>query len=495
MNVLLIYPEFPVTFWSFQHALQFIRKRAMMPPLGLLTVAAMLPREWNLRLVDMNIQRLTAADLRWADCAMISAMTVQRSSTAATIARCKSAGLKVIAGGPLFSAEHEQFAGVDHFVLNEAELTLPPFLADFALGKARRIYSTTEMADLHRSPTPRWELAKLAHYGSMGLQYSRGCPFDCEFCNVTSLFGRKPRTKTAQQMIAELDGLRRLGWREQVFFVDDNLIGNRKRVREELLPALKTWQKRGPALPLMTQVSINLADDEAMTREMAAVGFDAVFVGIETPASEGLAECSKQQNQGRDLVADVKRLQRAGLQVQAGFIVGFDSDGPTIFQRQIDFIQKSGIVTAMVGLLQAIPGTRLYERLKQNGRLLGRMTGDNADGTTNIIPVMPAADLHAGYQKILRAIYSPRRFYRRVNTFLREYHLPHIRLSLSRERIAALGRSMLRLGVLGRERFQYWKLLLRTLICRPRMVPMAVEMAICGYHFRRIFEMQGRGET
>ena len=353
MKVLLVYPEFPDTFWSFKHALKFIRKKAGAPPLGLLTVAAMLPADWEPRLVDLNARRLSDEDLAWADIAFVSAMIVQRDAARLAIERCKGAGLTVVAGGPLFVGEHEQFPAVDHFVLNEAEITLPPFLADLAAGHPQRVYATAEFPDIRQTPAPRWQLADLRHYDTVSIQFSRGCPFNCDFCNITALLGHKPRTKTAAQIIAELESLYAIGWRGNVFFVDDNFIGNKKILKTEVLPALIAWRQGKMGMPFSTELSINLADDAELMRLLVEAGFTTVFVGIETPTDAGLSECGKSQNRNRDLVASVKRLQRAGLQVQGGFIVGFDSDSPAIFQQQVDFIQMSGIVTAMVGLLQA----------------------------------------------------------------------------------------------------------------------------------------------
>jgi radical SAM superfamily enzyme YgiQ (UPF0313 family) len=489
LKTLLVYPQFPDTFWSFKYAIKFVDKAAACPPLGLITVAALLPPEWETRLVDTNVRALTDQHLAWADIVFLGAMNVQRKSAHEIITRCKAAGRTIVAGGALFTAEHKQFPEVDHFVLNEAELTLPPFLADLGRGCARRVYSTAEFADILKTPAPRWELLDLDRYDSMNVQFSRGCPFNCEFCNVTALLGHRPRTKSAAQLLAELDSLHALGWRRRVFFVDDNFIGNKRILKTEILPALIEWRKKNPyAQGFSTEASINLADDEELVRLMVAAGFDTVFVGIETPAEEGLAECNKAQNQGRDLVASVRRLHRAGLQVQGGFIVGFDSDTPTIFQRQIDFIQESGIVTAMVGLLQAPYGTGLYERLQAEGRLIEEMGGDNADGTTNIIPRMDLEALRAGYRRILEYIYSPPHFFERVKTFLREYNPRRMKVQLTWTEMKAFFRSIYQLGIRGVERRQYWQLFSWTIFHKPRLVPLAVTLAIYGHHFRRIFE-------
>ena len=490
MNALLIYPEFPDTFWSFKHALKFIRKKATSPPLGLLTIAAMLPPEWEKRLIDANVRRLSQDDLAWADYAFISAMTVQRPSAREIIDRCKEAGVRVVAGGPLFTIEPEQFAGVDHYVLNEAELTLPLFLQDMAQGCARGVYTTPEFADIETTPVPDWSLADLGSYATMSIQFSRGCPYNCEFCNVTALLGHRPRTKSAHQIIAELDSMYDLGWRGGVFFVDDNLIGNKKRLKSELLPALIKWRQGKAGFSFSTEVSINIADDEQLMQMMVAAGFDTVFIGIETPEEDSLAECNKKQNLNRNLIADVKRIQRAGLQVQGGFIVGFDNDSPGTFQRLVDFIQNSGIVTAMVGLLQAPPGTQLYARLLQAGRLLERMSGDNVDGTTNIIPAMNLDVLRNGYRNVMQYLYSPEAYYQRVRTFLREYRMPKLKAPLDFEYLLAFLRSIYRLGMIGKERAQYWKLFFWTLFCKPRAFPLAITFAIYGYHFRRICELR-----
>ncbi len=487
MKILLLYPEFPDTFWSFKHALKFVAKRSASPPLGLLTVAAMLPEAWEKRLVDVNVRKLRQADLEWADLVFISAMTVQRDSAGQLIERCKEAGRTVVAGGPLFTTEQEQFPLVDHFVLHEAELTLPPFLADLERGCPQRTYTSAQYADMQQTPVPRWELLDLKRYASMSVQYSRGCPYHCEFCNVTSLLGHQPRTKSAAQVIAELDALYAMGWRSSIFFVDDNFIGNKRRLKEELLPALIDWQ-RERRLAFYTEVSINLADDPELVAMMVEAGFDMVFVGIETPDEASLAETNKHHNLRRDVVADIKALQRAGLQVHGGFIVGFDSDPPSIFQRQVEFIQKSGIVGAMVGMLQAPRGTRLYERLQREGRLRGDITGDNLGSSTNIVPTMSLETLREGYHSILRHIYAPKHYYRRMTTFLREYRLPDMRARLDFQHKLAFFRAVFRLGIFSRERLHFWRVVVWTFFTRPRLLPQTVTLAIYGYHFRKVCE-------
>lgn len=488
MNILLIYPKFPETFWSFTYALPFIGRKSAFPPLGLLTVAAMLPEEWTKRLVDENTDELLDEDLAWADVALISAMALQRKAAAGIIDRCKAVGLKVVAGGPLFTAEPDAFEQVDHLVLGEAEAILPTLVSDLKNGCAKSAYSSDGYPDIHETPVPLWDLISMDRYASLNIQYSRGCPFNCDFCNITALFGHKPRIKTPQQIVAELDAIYQAGWRGNIFFVDDNFIGNKRSLKEHLLPALIEWRKGKKGCVFCTEASINLADDPELMSMMVEAGFDSVFIGIETPDEKGLTECHKEHNKNRDLLQDIKKLHRFGLQVMAGFIVGFDSDTPSIFQRQIDFIQRSGIVTAMVSLLQAPPGTRLFERLAREKRICSEFSGNNIDGKTNIVPVMGLEKLTDGYRKIMKQIYSPRRYYQRVRCILGELKPPAATPAYDRQRILAFWRACLRLGVLGKERFQYWRLLTWTLVRRPRLLPLAVTLAIYGHHYRRLFE-------
>jgi len=493
MNVLLVYPKFPDTFWSFTYALSFIGKKAAFPPLGLLTVAALLPQGWSKRLVDVNVDSLTDSDLLWADMVFVGGMAVQRQSAGQIIARCRAAKVRVVAGGPLFTAEPELFGEVDHLVLDEAELTLPEFLADLASGRPQRIYRASGFCNLHDTPVPVWDLVKTKRYASLNIQFSRGCPFNCEFCNVTTLFGHRSRIKTPQQVITELDRIYATGWRGSIFFVDDNFIGNKDYLKTKLLPALIAWRRDKKGCVFFTEASINLADDPELLDLMVQAGFDSVFIGIESPDEVSLTECHKFQNKNRDLLACVKRIHRSGLQVMGGFIVGFDSDLPSIFQRQIDFIQNSGIVIAMVGMLQAPPGTRLFDRLQRESRIIDTFSGDNVDGTTNIVPRMGLDLLIDGYRSIMEQIYSPKNYYRRVRTLLRELKAPEINQPLNLQRFLSFFRSAFRLGFLGKERFHYWRLLLWTLSRRPRLVPTAITLSIYGYHYRKICELHIHG--
>jgi radical SAM superfamily enzyme YgiQ (UPF0313 family) len=492
MKALLIYPEFPDTFWSFRYALKFIHRKASSPPLGLLTIAAMLPQVWGKRLVDMNVERLYDDDLRWADIVFISAMSVQKESVRQVVERCINAGVRVVAGGPLFTTEYEAYEDVDHLVLNEAEITLPRFLEDFSKGKAGHLYATDEWADVRLTPIPLWKLINRKNYASINIQYSRGCPFNCEFCDITLLCGHAPRTKERGQLISEIESVYRSGFRGQVFFVDDNFIGNKKKLKDEILPSIIEWtEKRKYPFSFNTQASIELADHEDLMRLMVRAGFDVVFIGIESPNEQSLAECSKFQNRNRDLLASVRKIQRSGLEVQGGFIIGFDNDPLTIFDTQIKFIQTSGVATAMVGILNALPRTQLYERLKKEKRLLKETSGNNTDFSTNFIPRMDYDLLISGYKRVLTTLYSPRQYYARVKTFLREYIPPEKKNKAFRFRpnyIGAFFRSVVVLGVIGKERFQYWRLLGWTIFRRPRLLSQAVTLSIYGFHFRRVFE-------
>lgn len=493
MKALLVYPRYPDTFWSFKYALSFVRRKAAFPPLGLLTVAAMLPADWELKVVDLNVENLEDADLQWAELVFISAMVVQKDSTLEVMARCNVMGRKIVAGGPLFTHLHAELAQADHIIAGEAEEVLPEFLADLASGRAKRLYKCEEHPALARTPQPRWELINLKNYRSMALQFSRGCPFDCDFCDVVVLFGRKPRFKSAAQVLAELDSLHALGWRGTLMVVDDNFIGNKVKAKE-LLRAMIAWQEqRRYPFTFLTQASVNLADDPELLSLMASANFNEVFLGLETPSSKALVECNKRQNQGRDLVAAVKTIQSYGIEVMAGFIVGFDADSPSIFMEQVRFITQAAIPTAMVGLLSLLPGTRLYEKMRQQERLLDLPSGDNAMDAKalNFIPKMGAERLLEGYRALLERLYEPKEYYRRAVTYLRRSgrelkHSASRQWHLSRADLAAMVRIFWRLGIRERHRLSYWGFLARVGFTRPTKIPVALALAATGYHFRKI---------
>jgi radical SAM superfamily enzyme YgiQ (UPF0313 family) len=489
MKILLVYPQYPPTFWSFKYALPFVGKKAAFPPLGLLTVASMLPSEWEKKVIDMNVSKLEDKDIKWADLVFVSAMIIQKQSVKAVFKRCRALGKKIVAGGPLFTTGHEEFEKeADHFVLNEAEITLPLFLRDLESGKLKRIYTSSEFPDISRTPIPLWNLIDLRPYSSMSLQYSRGCPFNCEFCDIVIMNGRVPRSKSKDQILKELDVIYARNWKGNVFFVDDNFIGNKEVLKKEILPYLAQWMKeRNYPFSFNTEASINLADDEDLMRLLSEAGFNTVFIGIETPDEGGLKECGKFQNINRNLIASIKKIQGFGLQVQAGFIVGFDSDTPSIFDRQINFIQRSGIVTAMVGVLEALPKTRLYNRLNREGRLLKKSSGNNTEGLLNFIPKMDVKTLLGGHKRILSTIYSPKNYYQRVRTFLKNYKPVKNRAwTLSPEDFRAFLGSVWHLGIREKGREYYWLLLINTLFRRPGMFPLAVTLSIYGYHFRKL---------
>lgn len=489
MNILLINPEVPDTFWSHKNAVKLVGKKSALPPLGLLTVAAMLPEAWDKRLTDMNVTPLRDRDIGWADYVFITAMFIQQKSVDHIIERCQRLETKMVAGGPLFSSLPEQYLHIDHLVLKEAELTLPLFVHDVEHGEPRRIYNTHEKADLGETPMPLWKLINMKKYASMCIQYSRGCPFDCDFCDITMLYGHRLRTKSRSQIVAELEELYVHGWRGRVFFVDDNFIGNKELLKRELLPPLTTWMKqRQHPFVFNTQASINLADDEDLMQRMVEAGFDCVFVGIETPDEQCLTECNKVQNKDRNLVDCITKIHQAGIQVQAGFILGFDSDNSRVFDNLIEFIQNSGVVTAMVGLLNAPRGTKLYKRLAQEGRLTRPVTGDNMDCTMNFRPKMGMEELLAGYYRVVETIYSQQHYSERILALFQNFPLPQAqRLAMPLSACRALLQSVWHIGICNPGRRYYWKLIFWS-ACKPQYLNLAVSLSLCGYHYRKVVE-------
>jgi len=490
MKTLLIYPQYPDTFWSFKHALKFVSKKAVNPPLGLLTIAAMLPKQWQKKLIDMNVETLKKKDIIETDYVFISAMNIQAKSAIEIIELCKSLDKKIIAGGPLFTEEPEKFQMVDHLILNEAELTLPHFINDLRLGKERHLYQSENFANLNDTPTPDYSLVKTSKYDTLNLQYTRGCPFNCEFCDITALFGNKVRVKSSNQIINELEAIYNTGWRNNVFFVDDNFIGNKKILKNEMLPSIIRWmESKNHPFSFTTEASINLSDDDELMDLMIQAGFVSVFIGIETTEMASLSECGKSQNINRNLIQSVHKIQKKGLEVSGGFILGFDNDSLSVFQKQIDFIRDSGIISAMVGLLNAPIKTRLYKRLKAEGRIVNEFIGNNTDLRLNFIPKMDIKQLFEGYTKVIKGIYSGPAYYSRVLEFVKRF-TPNRKHNedFSFQNLIAFSKTIFKLGIIDSHRKEYWKLLIWTIKNRPKLVPLAITYSVYGYHFRKVFE-------
>jgi radical SAM superfamily enzyme YgiQ (UPF0313 family) len=493
MKILLIYPEYPDTFWSYKHALTFIHKKASLPPLGLLTVSSLLPKNWEKKLIDLNVNRLTDEDIINADIVMISSMIVQINSVKEIIKRVKSFGKFLIAGGPLFSSSYKNFPDVDCFVLNEGEITIPLFLNDFERNDLKRVYKSAIRPDITTTPLPDWSLINLNDYASVSIQVSRGCPFSCDFCDIIIMNGRVPRVKSPGQVIAELNAIYDTGWRSSVFIVDDNFIGNRKKVKA-ILQEISIWMKEHKKpFSLSTEASITVADDKEIIELLKESNFSGLFVGIETPDEDSLKSCGKYQNTGKDLKEKVNFLQRNGLEVKGGFIVGFDTDNAGTFDRMIEFIQNSGIVTAMVGLLHALPRTKLYKKLKKEGRILSAATGNNTDSTLNFIPEMRKDVLMEGYKKILDTIYHPKHYYNRIITYLNEYRGLAIGSKFSiKLMIIAITRSFWQMGVMEKGNFYFWKMIFWTLLHKPKLIAEAITQSIYGYHYRTVLQTNER---
>lgn len=489
IRVLMVYPRIPTTYWSFEYALPFINQKGLMPPLGLLTVAALLPENFQVRLIDMNVEDLSLSDLENTDLVFISAMIVQKSSFHEVVALCNEMEVPVVAGGPYPTTSYKEIAGVDYFVLNEGEITIPLFLEDYRQGKAKHIYEDLRKPDIQKSPVPRFDLIRIHDYATMALQNSRGCPFNCEFCDIIEMFGRNPRYKLPEQVCDELNAIAATNYQGPLFIVDDNFIGNKRKVKE-LLKSLISWQKEhGYPFSLFTEASIDLAGDDELLDLFVQAGFDMVFIGLETPDEEILRQSNKSQNLRMDLVAAVDKIQRKGIEVLAGFILGFDNEEDDIFDRQIKFIQSSSISMAMIGLMLALPNTQLYRRLEAEGRLLSASSGNNThELDLNFVPTMPKEQLVDGYKQVLQTIYKPKNYFKRTIDFI--HKLPRTRSNLPSERniirdVIALLRSIAVQGF-SSYAFQYWKFLLRVLLRRPSEFPFAVTQAIKGYHFFRI---------
>jgi radical SAM superfamily enzyme YgiQ (UPF0313 family) len=482
-KVLMIYPEIPATYWSFRHSLPFIKKKALMPPLGLMTVAALLPKDYDISIIDMNVNPLDDQDILTADIVFVSAMIVQKESFARVVARCNRLGIPVAAGGPYPTSSYRNIRGIDYFILDEGEVTVPQFIRDLERGAARHIYRAEEKPDITYAPIPRFDLIDTGDYANMALQFSRGCPFQCEFCDIIEMFGRIPRVKAVSQFIEELDAVHGTGYTGPLFIVDDNFIGN-KHEAVSLLRALVSWQKVHEfPFNFFTEASINLAAEDELLSLMVESGFNMVFVGIETPDELTLSSIQKGQNVRHNLLESVKKIQSYGIEVTGGFIVGFDADTEDIFDRQIEFIQKSGISIAMAGLLIALPGTQLYRRLEKEGRLEGESSGNNTNRLElNFIPVMDRKKLFEGYLCVIRKIFSPGEYFVRSLTFFSRIPLTRpAGRKLAPYDLAALARSLIRQSF-SSYGFYYLLFLFRALFTNPRNFSLAVNIAIKGHH-------------
>lgn len=489
MKILMIYPECPDTFWSLKYIIKILGKKSTLPPLGLMTVSNLLPEEFEKRLIDLNVRKLedvTDEEFLWADFVIISAMIVQKASSIEVIDRCKKLGVKTIAGGPMFTSLHHDFENVDHFILNEGEVTIPMFLEDLKNGQLKHVYTSEEKPDLSRTPVPDFNLINHNDYYVMPIQTSRGCPFDCEFCDIVNLNGRVPRLKTPEQVIKELEEIHKLNWNRSIFIVDDNFLGNKQKTKE-ILRAIIKWRKEIGFKPMFyTEISINASDDDELLELMREAGFFMVFVGIESPSPEGLQECGKVQNQNRNMIESIRKFYKYGMEVTGGFIVGFDSDDATIFQRQFNFIQEAGVSKAMIDILQALPGTKLYKRLEAEGRILQTSSGICQDSTTNFVTKMDSELLRRGHKDLLKKAYAPKNYFKRVSNFLK-YYEPTRKIPFHKRIIPSLIKFYVIFKHYKGGRIEFLKFMLRTLINRPKCLAAALDQAVLYIHFSRVF--------
>ena len=411
MRALLIYPIFPPTFWSYDKSLELVDRKVLLPPLGLITVAGILPQEWEFKLVDRNVREVEEEEWQWADIVIFSAMIVQKVDLLEQIAEAKKRAKLVAVGGPYATSVPEEIVGADFLILDEGEITLPEFVKAVTNGEKQGIFRTTEKPDVTHTPIPRYDLLELDAYDSMSVQFSRGCPFQCEFCDIIVLYGRKPRTKTPQQLLKELDYLYDLGWRRGIFMVDDNFIGNKRNVKL-LLKELKIWQEEHQyPFRFNTEASVDLAQDQELMDLMVDCYFDAVFLGVETPDEESLKLTKKFQNTRNSLTDTIDTLIKAGLRPMAGFIIGFDSEKQGSGDRIIKFVEDAAIPTAMFGMLQALPNTALWNRLEKEGRL--RIDGKqdiNQSTLMNFVPTRPIDEIANEYIKAFWQLYDPNTF-------------------------------------------------------------------------------------
>lgn len=467
MNVLLIYPLFPKSFWSFEKTLALLDRKAMLPPLGLVTVAAILPQEWNFKLVDRNIRQITAAEWAWADLVILSAMIVQKEDLLAQIQEAKGRGKRVAVGGPYPTALPQEVTdvGADYLILDEGEITLPLFIDAISRGESSGIFrSGGEKPDVTNTPIPRFDLLEFDAYAEMSVQFSRGCPFQCEFCDIIVLYGRKPRTKSPAQLLAELDYLYELGWRRSIFMVDDNFIGNKRNVKL-FLKELQPWMVAHEyPFSFATEASVDLAQDQELMDAMVRCNFGSVFLGIETPDEESLAFTQKFQNTRDSLSEAVYKITRSGLRVMAGFIIGFDGEKSGAGARIVKFVEQTSIPTALFSMLQALPDTALWHRLAKENRLRSKSANINQTTLMNFVPTRPLAEIASEYVEAFWELYEPSRFLDRAYRHYRilgEATYPKkgkgAKKPLNWKVLRALLTICWRQGMLRNTRWQFWR--------------------------------------
>ena len=490
LNVLLVWPKFPPSFWGFEGVLQMLPEAAMTPPLGLITIAALCPKEWTLRLLDHAFDAVTDEDLRAADLVLVSAMHAQRADAVDILRRSRAVGTRTFVGGPWASSEPEAVqVEADHVMVGEAEEVFAGIARELELGRAQAVYRVADKPDMSQSPIPRFDLLRRNMYTSMPVQFSRGCPFQCEFCDIITIYGRKPRMKSPAQLIAELDLLRELGWRNEVFIVDDNFIGNSKHALQ-LAVELGEWGKKHKnPFSFYTEASIDLADRPDLMTAMVEANFMYVFIGIETPDAAALKESKKFQNLRKDSLKQVRVIQEAGLWVLAGFIVGFDSDDATIFERQREFIERASITWAMAGVLQAPPTTALFDRMKKEGRLIEGSLAITNFSAPNFRTVLPLPVLLGGLSQLLFWLYEPKAFFARAMQSLEVWQTkpsqkpPALPFMYN---VRLLGASMWTQGVRSSYRRDYWNFLgklVRKYVLNDAKMWMGIMVLLSAHHF------------
>jgi radical SAM superfamily enzyme YgiQ (UPF0313 family) len=477
MNVLLLYPRFPKSFWSFEKTLELLDRKAMLPPLGLITVAALLPQEWNFKLADRNIRDVTEAEWTWADVVILSAMIVQKEDLLYLIREAKRRNKKVAVGGPYPTSipDDALTAGADYLILDEGEITLPLFVEAIERGETSGTFRSDGVKpDVTNTPIPRFDLLEFDAYSEMSVQFSRGCPFQCEFCDIIVLYGRKPRTKTPTQLLAELDRLYELGWRRSIFMVDDNFIGNKRNVKL-FLKDLQPWMvEHHYPFSFATEASVDLAKDQELMDAMVACNFGAVFLGIETPDEESLKLTQKFQNTRDSLSESVKSIARSGLRVMAGFIIGFDGEKPGAGRRVVQFVEQTTIPTAIFSMLQALPDTALWHRLEKEGRLRSKSGNINQTTLMNFVPTRPIEEIAREFIDAFWELYEPKKFLDRTYRhflLLGEATYPKKGKSSQKKMnwvaIRALAIVAWRQGLLRETRWQFWRNLWNLYRCNP----------------------------